>query len=54
MKNLLFEENFDKKLIDENKWNVCEYNRCANNEQQAYMKENVKIVDNKLILLSIQ
>lgn len=53
MRKLLLNEEFLNNQIDENIWNVCEYNRCANNEQQAYMKKNVEVLDNKLIITSL-
>ena len=52
MSKLIFEENFNKNLIDEGKWNVLEYNRMANGELQAYLKDNVKVENGNLIITS--
>lgn len=53
MKKLLLNEDFSSGKLNEDVWNICEYNRCANNEQQAYMKKNVQVVDNKLVITSL-
>ena len=52
MRSLLFEDYFNDNLIDESKWNICEYNRMANSELQAYLRDNVKVVNNELIITS--
>lgn len=53
MRKLLLNETFCGNKLDETIWNICEYNRMANNEQQAYMRKNVQVVDNKLIITSL-
>ena len=52
MRKLLLEENFNGDSVNENIWNICEYNRMANNEQQAYCKDNVRVENNSLIITS--
>ena len=53
MRKLLLHETFCGNKLNEDIWNICEYNRMANNEQQAYMRKNVQVVDNKLIITSL-
>ena len=53
MRKLLLNETFCGNKLNEDIWNICEYNRMANNEQQAYMAKNVQVVDNKLIITSL-
>lgn len=53
MRKLLLNETFCGNKLNEDIWNICEYNSMANNEQQAYMAKNVQIVDNKLIITSL-
>ena len=52
MRKLLLDENFAGNTVNENIWNICEYNRMANNEQQAYCKDNVRVENNSLIITS--
>jgi len=53
---LIFEDNFDKKTLNENYWNYDVGNGCpdlcgwGNNERQIYTKENVKVVNGNLII----
>lgn len=47
---LLLCEEFESSSLNENLWNIREGNRWANDEQQAYTANNLKLHNNKLII----